>query len=97
MLLMHYIYYIIFFDGDNHSARQFTHFIVIFFIFDFNYANFRGTYRIPGDSDVIQINCYVFKTNCLIQGKKDPVGRNALKKRRVSEKKVQFHFLLLQK
>ena len=80
MLLMHYIYYITFFDSDNHSARQFTHFIVIFFVFDFNYANFRGTYRIPGDSVVIQINCYVFKTNCLIQGKKDPVEGNALKK-----------------
>ena len=42
---MHYIYYITFFDSNNHSAQLFTHFIVIFAIFDFNYANFRGTYR----------------------------------------------------
>ena len=44
--------------------------------FYFNYANFRGTYRISGDSVVININCYVFKTYCLIQGKKDPVEGN---------------------
>ena len=32
------------------------------------------------DPVVIQINCYVFKTYCLIQGKKDPVGGKQFKK-----------------
>ena len=39
--IMHYIYYITFIDSDDRSAQQFTHFFVVF---DFNDANFRGTY-----------------------------------------------------
>ena len=78
--IMHYISYITFFGSDNHSAQQFTHFIAIFILpFLMSTMRISGVYagflEILVRYKLIDID-YAFKTYCLIQGKKDPEGRN---------------------